>query len=246
MRPRPSRPNPARRWFPVATAVALVFVGAFAPTSMARPAAPLAPSSATAAAAPAPDVEAQFVGRINSLRASKGLSQLKVSSQLTGVARNWTEKMVANGGISHNPNLANEIKGDWTKAGENVGVGYSVDALMQAFIKSPKHYENLVDPAWNYLGVGVTLGADGRIWTTHNFMALRESAPAPPAPTPTVTSPRVAAPAPGRSAVATPTAAAPTTTTTVAAAPTSSTTQVEISLERVGAMLVPLRSLEGV
>ena len=77
------------------------------------------------AAAPAadPGTEAQFVSRINSLRASKGLRQLQVSGELTGVARNWTDRMVANGQISHNPNLGSQVSGNWTKLGENVGVG---------------------------------------------------------------------------------------------------------------------------
>ena len=54
--------------------------------------------------------------------------------------------MVQAGQISHNPNLGSEVSGDWTKLGENVGVGYDVDGLMQAFINSPAHYKNLVDP----------------------------------------------------------------------------------------------------
>ena len=80
--------------------------------------------------------------------------------------------MVANGQISHNPNLGSQVSGGWTKLGENVGVGYDVDGLMQAFINSPAHYRNLVDPAWTHVGVGVTFGGDGRMYTTHNFMAL--------------------------------------------------------------------------
>ena len=118
-----------------------------------------------------PGTEAQFVSRINSLRASKGLRQLQVTSELTGVARRWTDRMVANGGISHNPNLGSQVSGNWTKLGENVGVGYDVDGLMQAFINSPSHYRNLVDPDWTHVGVGVTYASDGRIYTTHNFMA---------------------------------------------------------------------------
>ncbi len=255
----PSRPaRSPRRWFPVATAAALVSLGVFAPSSTAQRHAPQASSAPAAARASAPDVEAQFVSSINRLRASKGLSQLKVSTQVTGVARNWTDKMVANGKISHNPNLANEIKGDWTKAGENVGVGYDVDGLMQAFIDSSLHYKNLVDSDWNYLGVGVTLTDDGRMWTTHNFMALRESAPPPPppspapAPAPAPAPPKASAPAspvtaPAASPRAVPaTAPTPTTTTTTIPAPAPAMAPSQLALDRIGATLIPLRSLEGV
>ena len=53
---------------------------------------------------------------------------------------------------------------------------------MQAFINSPAHYANLVDPAWTHVGVGVTFAADGRMYTTHNFMALSGGAATSPAP----------------------------------------------------------------
>ena len=72
--------------------------------------------------------EAQFVAKINNIRAQNGLAPLAVYGELRGVARNWTDQMVANGGISHNPNLANEVSANWTKLGENGGdhFGYSL------------------------------------------------------------------------------------------------------------------------
>jgi hypothetical protein len=68
-----------------------------------------------------------------------------------------------------------------------VGVGYDVDGLMKAFINSSAHYRNIVDPDFNYIGVGVSYGADGRMYTTHDFMYLPDGgdAPADSAPTPT-------------------------------------------------------------
>jgi hypothetical protein len=129
--------------------------------------------------------EAQFVAKINGIRESKGLAPLAVYGELRSVARDWTDQMVANGGISHNPNLASQVSANWTKLGENVGVGNSVNSLMTAFVNSPAHYKNITDPAFNYIGVGVSYGADGRMYTTHDFMALDDgtggSAPAPAA-----------------------------------------------------------------
>jgi hypothetical protein len=183
-----------------------------------------------------PAKEAEFVSRINSLRASKGLRQLKVSSELTGVARRWTDRMVANGGISHNPDLGSQVSGNWTKLGENVGVGHSVDGLMKAFIESPSHYKNLVDPDWNYVGVGVSYGSDGRMYTTHNFMARADSAPPPPPPPSGPSQPSQPSQTPSTSP---PTTAPPPTTTTTAPPPPPEPTE-----ERVTAVLDPLRSLE--
>jgi len=231
---RPPDLRRARRAVVVWPLVGALVLGLAVTTSSAQRTAPAAPPAAAvsvAAASPSPELESQFVSRINSLRASKGLSQLQVSGQLQGVARNWTEQMVRDGQISHNPNLGSQVSGNWTKLGENVGVGYDVDGLMQAFIDSPAHYRNLVDPEWNYVGVGVTMAGDGRMYTTHNFMAMPSSNPKPPPSTTATTRPR-------SSGTTSPPPPPPTTTTT---APPP---QPHPNEARVTAVLDPLRSLE--
>ena len=220
-----------------AAALALLVAGglALAPVSQAERTTAIRPATAAVPAStgsPSPSHESQFVSRVNSLRASKGLSQLQVSGELVGVARNWTERMVAAGQISHNPNLGSQVGGNWTKLGENVGVGYDVDGLMQAFINSPAHYRNLVDPAWTHIGIGVTVAADGRLFTTHNFMALPGGAPPPPPPPPP--------PSSG-------TTAPPNTTPDTTPAPTTTLPPPPVphpNEERVTAVLDPLRSFE--
>jgi hypothetical protein len=178
--------------------------------------------------------EAQFVAKINNIRAQNGLAPLAVYGELRGVARNWTDQMVANGGISHNPNLANEVSANWRKLGENVGVGGDVDSLMNAFVNSPAHYKNIVDPQYNYIGVGVSYDGSGRMFTTHDFMRMdNESAPADPAPAPAppapAPSPKKRAAAPPADAAAAPTAdSAPTADTPPAAPPTSPATSVRV------------------
>ena len=131
----------------------------------------LAPQSSRAPQAPSPGTaEAQFVSKINNLRANKGLSQLKVDYDLKPVGDRWTQHMVDEGQISHNPNLANEIPGDWERAGENVGVGYDVDSLFRAFVNSPAHYANLTASDWNMVAVSVRISSDDKIYTTHLFI----------------------------------------------------------------------------
>jgi hypothetical protein len=111
-----------------------------------------------------------FVAKINSLRASKGLPALSSNGSLAGFAQSWTAKMAAAGKISHNPGLGG-APGNWTSVGENVGVGSSVDAIFKALVNSPGHYANMVNPKFNSVGVGVVTGSDGRLYTTHNFAA---------------------------------------------------------------------------
>ncbi|MGE3619078.1 MAG: CAP domain-containing protein [Acidimicrobiia bacterium] len=180
---------------------------------------------------------ADFVTRINALRAEQGLSQLQVSDELAAVAQAWTARMVAADRISHNPGLASEVPGDWTKLGENVGVGYDVDGLMDAFIASPSHYRNLVDPDWNYVAVAVQFSGEGRLFTTHNFMQL-PTAPPTTAPAPPPTEPPRAEPP----TTSPPTSAPPADTTPAPAAVPDPPAR--RSPERVGAVLDALRSLE--
>jgi uncharacterized protein YkwD len=164
-----------------ARAAASVLLAVVSLAALAVDVASPAHAAPTAVAADA-GAESAFVSRINAIRASRGLGPLTVDSELVGVARGWTDHMADAGGISHNPNLSGAVSAPWRKLGENVGAGYDVDGLMEAFINSPAHYRNIVEPSYNYIGVGVTYGADGRMYTTHDFMYLEEAGPPPPPP----------------------------------------------------------------
>jgi hypothetical protein len=143
------------------------------------------------AAVDAGAIESAFVAKINALRASKGLGQLRVDSELTAVGRAWAAKMAAAGDISHNPRFQHQVTADWVKLGENVGMGPELDKLFRAFVASPTHYKNLVDGDFTRVGVGVVLAGDGTIFTSHQFERLAsdnvvavaaEAAPAAAAP----------------------------------------------------------------
>jgi hypothetical protein len=140
--------------------------------------------------------EARFLSLTNSLRSSKGLGPLAVDGQLVSVARSWSGKMAAAGTISHNPSLSSQMPSGWQKAGENVGKGGNVDALQQAFQNSPAHYRNLVDPAFNYVGIGVVYGSGNMIFVTVDFMQRGGAPPAARRPTPPKAPSRARAPAP--------------------------------------------------
>ena len=177
---------------------------------------------APAAGAEPAAAEAEFVARVNALRASKGLVPLTVDLQLTEVARQWSAKMAAAGALSHNPNLPNQVT-NWKLVGENVGVGPTVEMIEQAFENSPAHYANLVKPEYQNIGVGV-VEKGSQIWVTQNFktpktaVAAPDTAPAPapgPAPGPRAAAPPRPKPAPAPAAAraqARPAPAGPATT----------------------------------
>jgi hypothetical protein len=152
--------------------------------------------TAVSASAQSSSEESRFVDLINQLRASKGVAALAIDGGLASTSCGWTDHMVAVATLGHDPNLAgavSSVETSWTKAGENVGVGGDVDLLFNAFVASAAHYKNLVDPAFNAIGVCVTWTADhSRMYTTHRFVANGSPAP-PPAVAPAVVA---AAPAP--------------------------------------------------
>lgn len=142
-----------------------------------------------------PGVEADFVAGINRVRSDAGLPALRVHDELVRVARGWADRMASENRIWHNPNLGSSVTAYWQVLGENVGAGYEVPVIMQAFVDSPSHYRNLVDGRFDWVGVGVTWGSDGRLYTAHVFMDLDEPA-APPAASPRAAAEASAAPAP--------------------------------------------------
>jgi len=149
---------------------------------------------ATAAHADPGSEEAQFLALTNQLRVSHGLNALASYGGLVSIARYWSGNMANAGAISHNMNLPNEVSGPWTKLGENVGTGWTVKSIQDAFVASPHHYENLVDPVFNYVGIGV-VDSGGKIYVTVDFMQLNNTpATAAPAPVQRVARPRSTTP----------------------------------------------------
>ena len=149
--------------------------------------------------------EGLFVAKINALRASKGLTALQVNGELVAKAGAWSAQMAAAGRIWHST-LSDGISQEWKKLGENVGMGGTVDALHNAFVASPHHYENLVDPAFGAVGIGIVMNGN-TMFVSQVFMQLMPPATAPATPittattatstgTPAAASPRPAAPKP--------------------------------------------------
>lgn len=129
--------------------------------------------------------EAEFVARINALRTSQGLSAFEVHPVLVAKARGWAQTMSDGGRIWHSA-LSDGITVDWQKLGENVGMGGSVDSLHRAFVASPRHYDNLVDPDFGQVGIGIAMNGDA-MYVAEVFMKVMEAKPAPvelPAPIP--------------------------------------------------------------
>jgi uncharacterized protein YkwD len=105
---------------------------------------------------------------VNASRSTAGLPTLLPRGDAIDKAQAWAEHMAANGAIGHSDLPAGMIN-DWKALGENVGVGPSIDAVQEAFLASPAHRANILDPRYNSLGTGVAVGADGRTYVVQVF-----------------------------------------------------------------------------
>jgi hypothetical protein len=115
--------------------------------------------------------EARVVTLANEARTANGAARIGVDPVLASVARNWAGVMAGNGTISHNPNLASQVTVGWLRLGENVGMGGSVDIVHRAFLTSPNHFQNMVEPAYNAMGAGV-VSAGSSVFVVQVFAHL--------------------------------------------------------------------------
>ncbi len=127
----------------------------------------LMPVAASASVEPA-SAESEFVNLINQERTSRGLTPLAIHADLVAGARKQAASIRDAGRLFHNANLGSVTTG-WTKLGENVGYGGTVSGLHAAFMNSPSHRANVLDPVYTNVGVGVVVEGS-TIWVAEVFM----------------------------------------------------------------------------
>jgi hypothetical protein len=90
---------------------------------------------------------------VNQKRSDRNRSKLATNAQLTEIARRHAIRMADDADLYHNPNLGREADG-YDRLGENVGLGYSVDAIDEAFWASDDHRINILG-SFAHVGLGV-------------------------------------------------------------------------------------------
>ncbi len=113
------------------------------------------------------DQQFQAYDLVNRERTTRGGHLLLHDATAQAKAQNWAEHMAATGVLAHS-NLRDGMDSGWTKLGENVGRGGSIEAIHRAFMNSSGHRNNILDPAFTHLGVGVAKGSAG-VFVVHVF-----------------------------------------------------------------------------
>lgn len=116
------------------------------------------------------NAEDGFLSAINSTRVTNGLEVLVVDDGLRAYARFHTQAMVDADEIFHSSGdeLREAAGPGWTRLGENVGRGGTVDSLHEAFMDSEGHRSNILGD-FNLVGIG-TATQGGVLYVTVIFV----------------------------------------------------------------------------
>lgn len=160
---RPTAAIPPATIAPATTTVAPV------PGAAPTPDPGIPPAGGATAEPPAPTGDAPaFLAELNALRGGRGLAELTRRADLDALARSWAARMAADDDLRHSDLIYDVIDGPWSTAGENIGYGPSVAVIFDALEASAGHLDNMVNPDFTSVGVGVVRVGDV-LWTVHLF-----------------------------------------------------------------------------
>ena len=155
---------------------------------------PAAPASAVAGTAAWPaslqpsgeftPLETELFRAINTVRSQQGLIELRRDPVLDAVARAHSLDMAQRHYFAHETpeglNPVDRLKRGgatgFSLAGENVGLTSRGDPnreIVEAWLASPAHRDNLLAPAFNATGVGIARAADGTLYYTQLYVTYR-------------------------------------------------------------------------
>lgn len=114
----------------------------------------------------------QVIELVNQSRAANGLRPVTGNVTLDVKADKWAQKLRDSCSLSHS-RLSDGAPSEWMKLGENVGYGGTITQIHDAYLNSPGHRANIMDPAYNSMGAAAVWGTcDGapRVFTVQVFM----------------------------------------------------------------------------
>jgi uncharacterized protein YkwD len=123
----------------------------------------LAPSGAAAAS----NRETRLIAKINYARAVHGLRALRVKPALMRYAGRHSTAMADRRELFHTTNFG--VLCCWSAIGENIGYSSTVARVHRAFMRSPGHRANILNPRFRRVGVGI-VERGGLLWVTEIFI----------------------------------------------------------------------------
>jgi uncharacterized protein YkwD len=120
----------------------------------------------------------QVLQLVNLERAAADLAPVSRSHKLERVATDYACRMVEDGFFDHTDPMTGEGPGDrafaaeyeYRAVGENLAAGQHTAAeVMKVWMGSPAHRENILDPRWSEVGIGVRTGGEYSIYWVQEF-----------------------------------------------------------------------------
>ena len=143
------------------------------------------------------DLATQVVQLVNQHRASRGLTQLAVTTPLTSAATWKSRHMARYRYMQHAdpaPPVARSVSDRLLACGypattagwgENIAYGYSTaNAVMQGWLNSSGHRANIENPSFRAIGVAAAASSTGSIYWTQEFGTSTTGGGTPPPPPP--------------------------------------------------------------
>ena len=121
----------------------------------------------------------EILSLVNEERAKVGADPLQIDQQLDQAADLHSQDQASMNTMSHTGSNGSDMGSrvqdtgyQYSTAGENVAAGYpDAEAVMAGWMGSDGHRENILDPNFEDLGVGYSVGDDGNAYWTQVFGA---------------------------------------------------------------------------
>jgi uncharacterized protein YkwD len=113
--------------------------------------------------------EERSLAFVNQKRSEDGAGPLAMDADLVAMAEGWADELVARQDLGHNPNLNEQIPDRFRTWGENVAYSYTADNIDQMWWESDGHRANILNPAYDSVGIAFTEDGNGQIWAVQVF-----------------------------------------------------------------------------
>jgi uncharacterized protein YkwD len=125
---------------------------------------------------PRPELEARMLELVNKERVAAGLKPLAADPELTEVARQHSADMFARGYFAHDTpegrDLFDRMRAANVKfvtAGENLALAPTVPVAHRGLMNSPGHRENILQPQFGRVGIGIMDGGIRGLMISQEF-----------------------------------------------------------------------------
>ena len=124
-----------------------------------------------------PEKESEMLSMVNEERAKVGLKALKENILVRNVARSQSRDMLIRGYFSHNSPTGQGLKErltlanvNFVSAAENIALAPTIDLADLGLMNSPKHKQNILDPTFTEIGIGVVDAGPYGLMVTQDFI----------------------------------------------------------------------------